>query len=95
MAATTTKRVPTSGWYTCSNCGERIAPGSFALRSGSRWTHPTPCSAPAHAPVVGSSAPFDPVLARALAPHLSAGRLPTCGGPEPLSAWEREYENEG
>jgi hypothetical protein len=81
----------------CAHCDVRIERGTYCYAAnGLRWHTECPSVAPAPVATV-SPAPVasDPVLARALAPHLAAGRLPVYGGPERLSDYEAEYENEG
>jgi hypothetical protein len=99
--ATLKKMTSATGYHACSKCSETIVDGSFYYREQGRYWHSTCPVAAAAAPVVAapvvaaSPVASDPVLARALAPHLAAGRLPVYGGPERLSDYEAEYENEG
>lgn len=85
----------------CSVCRESISAGHY-YRNGSEYRHSACHANPAaHAPVTvaapaspEAAVTVSPFLARALAEHARAGRLPTYGGPEPLSDYEREYEDE-
>lgn len=88
----------------CSICRESISSGYY-YRNGSAYRHSACHKDPAaHAPVAApviASAPvaLDPELARALAPHLRAGRIPTYGGPErhgrTCGCPDCDYEREG
>lgn len=72
----------------CSGCGESIARGSLAYRSGSRWRHPACSFEPAR--VAASPTPTRP--ARREVGYREFGGLLLDA--ESFSAWEREYDEE-
>jgi hypothetical protein len=94
--ATTKRMTAATGYHECSTCRERIAVGSYYVRSGSRFTHADPCSAPVVAapvqtPVAAASAA---AVASRPAPYVRRfGALALDG--ESFRAWEREYDEEG
>jgi hypothetical protein len=93
--ATTKRMTQATGYHECSTCRERIAVGSYYVRSGSRFTHADPCSAPVvAAPVPVVAVASAPVVASRPAPYVRQfGALALDGAS--FREWEREYEEEG
>ncbi len=62
--AATKKMTESVGYHECSRCHERIAVGSYYVRSGSSFTHSSECAAPVSAPVTAPvAAPSRPGFA--------------------------------